>query len=33
MKKFTILATAFALAASAANAESVTISHETAGAL
>ncbi len=33
MKKFTILATAFALAASAANAESVTISHETAGGL
>ncbi|MCM1070964.1 MAG: leucine-rich repeat domain-containing protein [[Clostridium] fimetarium] len=33
MKKFTILATAFALAASAANAESVTIKHETAGAL
>ncbi len=33
MKKFTILATAFTLAASAANAESVTINHETAGAL
>lgn len=33
MKKLAILATAFVLAASAANAESVTINHETAGGL